>query len=206
METDLSSYVDLNQLKEECKTLLFETGWDLYSESDGIKAETKHISGSDIKMIRAQVEIKLPIEKVAEFCWELREKLLKKSDSNIGKVVDWEEDKNNRIRETIMQLPWPITSRQSVFLMHRYNDDKGSWIVQKSISNYSKIPVTSDYVRANMTVGIFYFRATDEGHTIFHRLVHVDPNGSVPSTIINLGLGKMASLLTFVRKELQQQK
>jgi hypothetical protein len=103
----ISDYVDLPKLISECEKLLFEKDWEAYSDSDGIKAEVKSVSGSDIKMIRydyvatdlsaiteflisfrARVTLNAPIDNVAEFCWNMREETLKRADSAMGKVID----------------------------------------------------------------------------------------------------------------------
>jgi hypothetical protein len=52
-DSSAAAYCDLIELKREAKELIFETDtWEPFSDSDGIKAETKYINGSDIKMIR----------------------------------------------------------------------------------------------------------------------------------------------------------
>jgi hypothetical protein len=101
-DSGVNSYCDINELKREASELIFEPDWDSFSDSDGIKAETKSIQGSDIKMIRcveffsntsffisyhrATVQLNFSAEKVAEYCWNLKEKELKKIDSAMGKV------------------------------------------------------------------------------------------------------------------------
>jgi len=92
-----------------------------------------------------------------------------------------------RVIYQVNKMPWPIWARDSCMLNGYFVENNKHYII--SISTvYSKCPENpTQYVRATVLHSAFIFEQDkdDKNLTRFIRLLQVDPNGSIPNTLVN---------------------
>merc|ERR1711879_862961 len=66
-----------------------------------------------------------------------------------------------------------------------------------------KVPVVSKNVRANVLLSGFIFAPAGEGKSTLTRIIHVDPAGNIPSSVVNVTAKATHEVISSFNKLLQ---
>eukprot|EP01129_Flabellula_baltica_P011006 TRINITY_DN4730_c0_g1_i2.p1 TRINITY_DN4730_c0_g1~~TRINITY_DN4730_c0_g1_i2.p1 ORF type:complete len:181 (+),score=42.68 TRINITY_DN4730_c0_g1_i2:353-895(+) len=104
-------------------------------------------------------------------------------------LLEWEilGDVNDDVRVVyqVTKLGWPIADREMVCLQSKFDIDGKHGIAYKSLPESEIFATESGNVRSTANVNGFIFDKQDNGSTRATRIVQVDPNGQLPSSVVN---------------------
>jgi len=168
------------------KKLQTRTDWTLVKqESDGAILHSTVLEGEPINCFRAVGEIagKTPKE-MADLMGNFGLTEWKIMDSD---VLDWsvlEQGENHRVYYQENNLPWPLWHRTVVYVLSLIEEDGAYYWVGQSTTHPDKPEEPSKFVRANVTIGLYGFQPTEGGCRVV-RVLHVNPSGNIPSSVVN---------------------
>lgn len=109
----------------------------------------------------------------------------RKFDNDISEyAVIASVDDHTRICRQVNSLPWPIWSRESLYLQTCKAYDESAYIIMYSIDHDNVPEQTDKYVRSNIIISGYAFISVPDG-TIVHRLAQIHPGGYIPTSILN---------------------
>eukprot|EP01088_Endostelium_zonatum_P002996 TRINITY_DN1395_c0_g1_i1.p1 TRINITY_DN1395_c0_g1~~TRINITY_DN1395_c0_g1_i1.p1 ORF type:complete len:207 (-),score=47.14 TRINITY_DN1395_c0_g1_i1:65-685(-) len=182
--TDADIQAAVTQAKEYAENA---SGWSVVNDKDGAVLDSKQIAGSDINAFRVKGNVRASPEKLIDLVWSWGESDWKKwaSDIESWQVLETPNE-NTRIIHQVNKLSWPLWSRDVVFLCSRQSLDNGAkLLVLKSVENSKAPPQKDKYVRANILTSFFLFEPIEGGHSKVTRVLHVDPAGNIPTSVVN---------------------
>lgn len=161
-----------------------DTGWQLTQDKDGIQIFTRDTPGSDFESFKATARLDAPLASVIAVM------------NTPSSCMDWVhgceqaynlkiKNFNDRIAYSINNLPWPVEDRDYVLEITTHAEPKtGDIIIRMHTRNDIK-PVSPDFVRVTDSDTFYRFHAVDATHTDVTWIQHTDPNGSLPSWLVN---------------------
>lgn len=189
MNSDTQVFAD--KKKEKLKLLeklLSDSNWELVKENDDITMKRKFLKGSKIACFKSNGLIKAGMDELVDFIWntfDSKENMLKNDQSIMEYDVIENIDDNNRICRQINSLPWPIRSREFVFMQTKVIDEERTYVLMFSVDYDGKIPKTPNWcVKATINISGFVFEQ-EKDSCMVHRLAHINPAGFIPIPIIN---------------------
>lgn len=163
-----------------------ENGWTLFKEDktaklwQKVRPETK----SKVACYKCIGDVKGTPSDLVNMFWSWNEAEWKKfaSDLMFWKIV---EDGDIRLIHQAHKLPWPLWSRDVCMVASKYEYDNCQGLIIVSVDD-EKAPLDAKkYVRANVFISTFHFEMLDDETSRMYRILHTDPNGSIPAKIVN---------------------
>ena len=195
MEIDQTILADALKFMEK---LLPDDGWENINTADGITTQRKFLPNSSIACFRSHACIDKPINELMDFVWQVYSNFdsVKRYDPEVEQYqIIKEFDCDTRLCYQVNKLPWPIWSRDMVYMQHRVNN----CIVMYSV-DVDSVPRRDDvYVRAMVNISAYVFEKTQAG-TMVYRIAHVDPSGNIPAGVVNSYANKTRNLISHFRK------
>lgn len=161
-----------------------DSGWQLVQDKGGIKIFTRDTPGSDFQAFKATTRLDAPLASVIA--------VMNTPSSCMEWVHGCEQaynlqvhSFNDRIAYSINNLPWPVEDRDYVLEITTQAEPKtGDIIIRMHTKNDVK-PISPDFVRVTDSDTFYRFHAADATHTDVTWIQHTDPNGSLPSWLVN---------------------
>eukprot|EP01129_Flabellula_baltica_P015478 TRINITY_DN7903_c0_g1_i1.p1 TRINITY_DN7903_c0_g1~~TRINITY_DN7903_c0_g1_i1.p1 ORF type:complete len:225 (+),score=30.90 TRINITY_DN7903_c0_g1_i1:60-677(+) len=162
--------------------------WKTTHNVMGRQGYSMNVDFSNIKMFKAVDSISfedISAEDAFYAVWKISEEDWKMLDPDVMLWDVLEEiSEDIRIVMQISKLPWPLWDRASVMIATREYVDGKYIIAYKSIED-ERFPVNKKkFVRCMVNVSGFIFEENGDGCTVT-RIMQIDPNGNVPSSIVN---------------------
>ena len=183
MKSNHSRFKDKHDLLVKlCKN---DSKWTLINESNGITTESKFLEGSTIACFRSYCIIRATPDVINDV-WNGYNDIesIMIHDPN---VIEYKVIKNinndTRINYQVNKLPWPLWSREIVYKQHRVLNGNKNYILSYSVDD--EILPNQKYVRAQVHIAAYVFEKLEPNLTKITRIVHVEPKGIIPSSIIN---------------------
>jgi hypothetical protein len=169
-------------------------GWTTLKEAEGVLLEARPREGSYINCYRVSGKVARSPKEAAEQFWNWGKEEWQKMSADVQeyevKVPDLEGNPDMKIVYQRAALPWPLWHRDVCLLMWKTQDEaEGSHaVIVKSVTHEQVPELPSSYVRATVLLGGYVFLPVegDSSSSRVVRLVHIEPNGSIPSTIVNM--------------------
>lgn len=189
-------------------------GWTVFSDRDGVLLEQKNYPFCSINCFRATCLLDISPEEAISKVWAMTLPEFQVIDPNITDVsiycryviyvlkvstLETYEDGKYRCRCQENKLPWPVWPRRTVFAEKRFQVEDGEWDVAVSVENSNKPLAPNDFVRTTLHVGAYGF-IKEGDKTRMWRVIHVDPNGSIPAMVVNAGADSVAAACRFLKK------
>mgnify|MGYP000244705578 CR=1 FL=1 len=164
-----------------------EKGWKLRKEEDGIKVFSRDREGSNFKEIKITCTLKTTASGLVH-ALSIKEDFTKWiyacSESRLLKEISATET----IHYQVTDAPWPVDDRD--LIVHTkvvQNSDNGVIdIIGKGIYNYT--PVNRNKVRVPKYEAHWIITPKNKNTMDIVYLIAVDPGGSLPAWVVNLGL------------------
>ncbi|MBI9068088.1 MAG: START domain-containing protein [Salinivirgaceae bacterium] len=166
-----------------CNQLFSQTEWELKKDNKNIKIYTREINGSPFKEFKAQGLLNGSAEKVIQ--------ILKAPDSYINWMPDCanaylisRNSENSHTHYIENKAPWPVSNRDMV-LRSDYEKlaNQGYFIKISSQPNVASI--NKGIVRIEKLSGFWLIEPKDSNKVSITYQIHTDPNGEIPSSIMN---------------------
>ena len=162
-------------------------GWIKENTKDGFDIFTRDEKNSDILGIKVEGVIDGPLENVLSILRQV-EGSEKWTPSLITKKTIKDISDIEAVTYSLNNMPWPIWDRE-LYLHNLLKIDKErklifvkSWSVHNDYPNY---PRTKDTIIANVKYSNMGFRPVTDKKTYVELTVFIDPQGHIPSWIIN---------------------
>ena len=195
----------MEQLNDKIKLvskLIKDNNWETMSIDDDIVSQRKYLPGSNIGAFRSYGFVNADVSTICNSIWNIytHSDLIKQYDLD---VIHYEIvsniNKNTRLCYQINQLPMPLWSRDLVYLQTYIVDKDISYILMYSVETNSRPKLPDKYVRAIIDISAYVIIPSNKG-CIVHRIGHIDPQGLIPSFIINQYVGKTAKIIKLLKK------
>eukprot|EP01087_Luapelamoeba_hula_P016862 TRINITY_DN522_c0_g1_i1.p1 TRINITY_DN522_c0_g1~~TRINITY_DN522_c0_g1_i1.p1 ORF type:complete len:205 (-),score=27.54 TRINITY_DN522_c0_g1_i1:101-715(-) len=186
MQSDSGAYKQQNAAAlARYKALMAEEDWTVSNTADNCVMSSKAISGEPINMFRATGHLKgRTAKQMSDLIKGFGEKEWKQVDSD---VVEWqvvEQIPDGVIIYQQNKLPWPLWHRTTVYSQCYYEEEGKTYVVAISCEHPDKPDEPAKFVRATINISVFEF-VDEEGGCQCTRLVHVNPAGNIPSSVVN---------------------
>jgi hypothetical protein len=168
------------------KTLMKETdGWTVSKEEGNTVLSVKTCPGSSVNCARAVGPVKGKPEELIEKLWAFRKAEWQKWSDDVEEwnIID-EVDENTRVVYQVNKLPWPIWNRDACFAQAKGEDSGVHYLISFSVEHEKAPRQDQKYVRASVIIGVYAFEA-DGDVTKATRIIHLDPAGNIPSSLVN---------------------
>ncbi len=172
------------QILERFRQMNAETGWQHSVSKQDTKLEQKTYSNCPFPAYRVTTKINKPKDVVVNKIWQVNEAGAKKNDP---KVVMWrllEEKESYKVIEQYNGMPWPIWHRQVVFAQNRFDDGNKTYLVAFSVDHPSAPVQKATHVLTSLHMSVYEYVDNGDGTTNVTRITQVDPNGSIPVTLV----------------------
>ncbi|AYV85215.1 MAG: START domain containing protein [Satyrvirus sp.] len=182
------------------------TDWNFVSESDDILTENRFMEGSDIACFKSSAVLNAEPKKILRFLWKNYDNLenIQRYDRDIIEYEVLKDiDKNTRISYVINKLPWPLWSRDVLYLHHRGKSRGRYYMFAYSIDHNIMPRKDDEYVRAVVNITAYIIEPlAHEPNTCckISRIAHIEPMGLIPAVIINRFVDKNSTLIKELKK------
>jgi len=160
--------------------------WTVLVDDQGIVLSSKEIEGSPLKAFKYRGEVAgTSAAKLVEMIWNWDFTAWKAFQSDLEAVKTHVINDKLRLLYQVSGLPWPLWNRDACMLNARIEKEGSIVLTMNSVPHDAFPEYPSQFVRASLSIGGFVF--TDKGDDVVQvaRLVHVNPNGNIPSSIVN---------------------
>lgn len=161
-----------------------EYPWALRIKDDGVTVYTRPVEGSAMIEFQADIIVDAPIEKVIPLFEDVKGLTVWYHQCIQAQLIK-DEDPNDKLVYIVLNLPWPVAKRDSVFRRHR-SDDPATGAITYTISALpNEIPKKRGRIRVQKIDSVWRFTPQPDGTTAIYFQQHSDPGGSLPSMLVN---------------------
>lgn len=151
-------------------------------------------------MTKATGVIKAKIEDIVKSIMPVTEEEMKKSDEEI---LEWSILKNVaddlEVVYSAHSAPFPVSSRELIYLRHSRTLENGNFIVSASSINVKDQPTREKRVRAAIYYSGWVVEIIDDDSCKVTRILQLDPKGNIPTMIVNAYKTKTALAVNKLR-------
>jgi hypothetical protein len=187
-----------NQKFNFLQQLLKDNSWTHVQTVNGITIEKKMLTGSEIACFQSKGIINCKFEELMQYVWNIyndKENVCYFDPDVTEYAIIKNIDDHTKICRQVNSLPWPMWSRESVYLQKKITNVDASYIIMYSV-DLDDVPVQPNkYVRSNINISAFVFEPY-ESCTMVRRIVHIDPAGNIPISIINSYATKTTNVIS----------
>jgi len=162
-------------------------GWKEEKRDDVAVLTSKLLEGCPVNCFKVVGVVNASPKAVVDLLWSWGKA---QWQSFAPDIEDWEiaedVDENTRVLRQVNKLTWPLSNRDMSLACGRVHSENGTHALILRSVEHAKVPVVSKNVRANVLLSAFVFVPAGEGKSTLTRLVHVDPAGSIPSSVVNM--------------------
>jgi len=192
----ISNYINTNKSKieitsESTVTELIawyrDQNWKLELDENELRGERQIVSYSPIELFKGRGPIpELTPLQARNTLWDFDTlKIWQMYDPDLA---EWDVlgsvNEDVRIIWQVNKLGFPISNRELVLLQIRFDRDGLSGIAYKSLPDDEVFAPESSHVRSTAIVNGFIFEE-DNSKTYATRIIQIDPNGQLPSKVVN---------------------
>jgi len=185
------------------KEIMAQADWELIYNVNDTTIERKLLPEvAGIACVKASGIVDANAKELCDFIWNIYETSdLKKYDPEAESYNIIERyDENTRLCRQVNKLPWPLWPREMLYLRSKKVNDNEHWIFMFSVDS-DEIPEQTDkYVRARINISAYGFIPINDKQTKVYRVMHLDPAGSIPTSVINSYSQKTLTMITEMKK------
>jgi len=174
--------------------------WHMVKSANNIKVYTSNVPEYPVKGIRAEVIFDAPIDRVLKIAMDVNHYpnwIYKCKTSVLAKQVS----KQELIYYQVTDAPWPVDDRDQYSVTKLSKHADGSyWMHSHTLPNYGA--EVEGNVRVKNGKATWYFVTLPNGKTKGEYELFFDPEGNIPSWIINLFIteGPYVTMLNMQRE------
>ena len=197
--------IDFNKYKEKATNLLNsildildDKEWQTQSDTDDITLHTRKYKDSNIFTVKATGLINSKPNILCDYLWTMKKDLVKYHDPAMKEfnIIYYSDD--IKIMRQVSKIIYPIKDREVVYFVYKIYKYNEIWLVNFSIPHDAYPENPELYVRATLDYSIVGFVPNEKGDkTTVYTIIHLDPNGSIPSMIVNSYYWKVAYYIKY---------
>ena len=157
--------------------------WTLKKQKNGITSYTRPVALSKYKAVKGETILPVSTARLfaaindAPACPEW-------ADTCKASYIHQKISQHEFFIYTLNDLPWPVKDRDVLAHVKWHQDGEGAVVMQsKAVSN--RVAKKKGIVRIEMATAQWRFMPLDSGSTAASFEIHMDPNGSIPSWLLN---------------------
>ncbi|QQD17280.1 hypothetical protein I6N98_13010 [Spongiibacter nanhainus] len=179
--------------------------WQLEKEEDGVQIYARSVEGWEIREILAVTTLSTTPGSVLAVLNDVEENAPKLSDVVRNSAIEQRESATRYRIYTVMDMPWPLSDRDS-FNQRVIEHDADSGVVTITDTATQGIkPEQEDLVRIQASRQQWRLTPLEDGQTKVELQILVDPNGPIPSSLINsMSVGQPIGTMETLKKLVQQ--
>ena len=185
-------------------TLASETeGWKEEKKDDVAFLTSKNFEGCPVNCFKVVGVVNATPKAAVDLLWGWRKEEWQRFAPDIEdwEIVD-EVDENTRVVRQVNKLSWPLSNRDMALASGRVESDGTHALIFRSVE-HDKVPVVSKNVRANVLLSGFVFAPEGDSKSTLTRIIHVDPAGNIPSSVVNVTAKATHEVIASFNKLLQ---
>lgn len=164
-------------------SLYAEDTWQLRKNDRGIQVHTRKVAGSPILEYKAVMRVAEPIEKVLAFFEKEQKMPLWFHQCTVSRLVR-EDSPDGKILYFVLDLPWPVSDRDAVYMRQRSVDPAGVVTYHLSALPH-EIPRKDGIVRIPYLKSFWRFTPLEGGGTEVFFQQHGNVGGNIPAALVN---------------------
>lgn len=161
-----------------------DSGWQLAKHADHIKIYTRDMPNSNFEAFKAVTTLDAPLSSVmavmatASSCMQWVHGCIEAENIRVDSF-------NHRFAYSVNDLPWPASDRDYVVRIDTDAHPRTGAITMRFHAVKGMKPKVSGDVRVIDSDILYRFTAVDARHTHMVWIQHTDPNGLLPSWLVN---------------------
>lgn len=194
----------MDQIDEKIKMIkeIFESsGWQVIQENKLLTTKKKFLLDSDIPCFLASGFVNQTPEKLINEIYHIYDNIdnLKVHNPEVIHYEIIQESDKTRICYHINQLQWPLWPRDLVYLQTVKKEENYCGLYMFSIDSENHPIDNKKYVRTILTLSAYIIKPQNEG-SMLHRIIHLDPCGSIPVTLMNKYVDKVTNVIKYFQE------
>ena len=179
--------------------------WQLQKEEDGVQIFARSVEGWEIREILAVTTLPTTPGSVLAVLNDVEENAPKLSDVVRNSVIEQRESATRYRIYTVMDMPWPLSDRDSFNQrVIEHDADSGVVTITDTATQGGK-PEREGLVRIQSSRQQWRLTLLEDGQTKVELQILVDPNGPIPSSLINsMSVGQPIGTMDTLKKLVQQ--
>ena len=181
--------------------------WQNSAVNAGVEFKnTPHLGGHAINVFYGSKLLDASVDRIVDFCW---------NSTSFEKIKEFDPDclawrfvdlaPEDRVVYQLNKLGWPIWDRSFVTNWFITRKDGATIIAYTGIVHPDFPEKPKDDVRGNVTLACLHLTPTADGKTQLQRLMHIDPSGSIPSSLVNrLGGRQIVEYINWLEAQLRK--
>ena len=165
---------------------LVQNNWKILFNKNGLSVYSQKAVDSDVAALKATGILKAPIDQVMEVLRkvEISREWIPHIDKKIS-IRDFSD--LEAITYSVNRLPWPFADR-SLLLHNKISLDKENryLVVEMNSVDSETNPIQEDHIRSNLYCGQLIIRPAGIGQTEIELILFVDPQGHIPTWLVNM--------------------
>jgi ribosome-associated toxin RatA of RatAB toxin-antitoxin module len=159
-------------------------GWNLRKDKDGIQVYTRDTEEKGMLEYRAITTIETSLERLIEIIHDVENYPVWTANCDSAVIYEVVND-SVRIEYMTTPVPWPLSDRDVVmeFVVTKQTND---YFEARLTSVPDAIPLKENYIRMKESKGFWIFRRIDVHQVEVIHQFYGDPEGNIPTWIVNL--------------------
>lgn len=163
--------------------VLAEYPWELRKNHQGIQVSTRKVEGSPILEYKAVMTVDAPAEKVLAF-FEQESKMTRWfHQCTVSRLIQ-EHSPDRKVLYFVLDLPWPVSDRDVVYLRERSSDAAGV-VTYHLTALPHEVPRKDGLVRVPYIRSFWRFTPLEGGRTEVFFQQHGNVGGHIPAPLVN---------------------
>lgn len=178
-----------------------EGDWQLEKEKDGVKIYARSVEGWEIREIRAVSTVSAGVGSIVAVLNDVENSAPKLSDVvRHSTIAHRDSDTQFRIY-SVLDMPWPLSDRDSLNQRVVQLDAESGVVTITDTATQGIMPEKEDLVRIVDSRQQWTLTPISNTETQVQLQVLVDPNGPIPSSVINsMSIGQPIGTLTTLKE------
>lgn len=165
----------------------FDTlNWKESLVKDNLKIEVAKVEGFDIKAFKAKSTYNASMEQMLAAITDMT-RFTQWVEGALEARVIKKIDNHTQACYYVNEIPWPLKDRDGVIVQRVNRVDEKTIRIDLSTMN-ELAPENGNYVRISQLEGAWVLKKIDENKVELTYLMHLDPVGNIPTSIVNLML------------------
>lgn len=179
--------------------------WQLQKEEDGVQIFARSVEGWEIREILAVTTLPTTPGSVLAVLNDVEENAPKLSDVVRNSTIEQRESETRYSIYTVMDMPWPLSDRDSFNQRVIEHDAESGVVTITDTATKDVKPEQDDLVRIVASRQQWRLTPMEDGTTKVELQILVDPNGPIPSSLINsMSVGQPIGTMETLKELVQQ--